>query len=100
MGNTRRKPTSMQEHYEIAAAIRDAESAVLHLLGYTRCFYANEDKRLCKTLNSLSMIKSRMEEEMFRDHPFLPREWTDFYYGSQEECDELISDYIDGRIFD
>ena len=81
-----RNPATVAEHVAIGAAIQDAEDAVHALLSYSRHFNANESKRLCMTLDSLSRLKSRMEGAMLQEHPHLP--WPQasaVYYRSGDE---------------
>lgn len=92
-----RIPASVAEHVEIGRAIMAAEDAVLALLSYSRHFNAHECKRLFMSLDSLSKMKSRMENAMCQEHPYLP--WPQagaVYYGRGDvESDEHVRYILD-----
>lgn len=86
MSNKSRKPMTFDEHREIGRRIKLAERAILDVLEYNTRFYANENNRLAKSLRSLSLLKSRLESEMFREFPHLTNaEGFAVYYGALRE---------------
>ena len=87
-----RNPATVAEHVAIGAAIKDAEDAVHALLSYSRHFNANESKRLCMTLNSLSRLKSRMENTMMQEHQHLP--WPQASAVYYRDGDERSAEYV------
>ena len=93
-----RKPISMEEHRKMGISIKKAEHAILDVLKNSSYFYARETDKMVRALSNLGLLKSRLESEMFREHPYLPNEvGFAVYYGDLEEeggeigCDDSTS---------
>lgn len=86
------KPIPMDEHREIGRRIKIAERSIGDVLEYSHRFYSAETDKLLRADKNLGLIKSRLEDEMFREHPRLSNEeGFAVYYGNLEEKGEPCS---------
>lgn len=69
-----RKPIPMAEHREMGRRIKRAERAIGDVLDYSHRFYSVETDKLLRAENNLGRLKSRLEDVMFREHPYLTNE--------------------------
>jgi len=73
-------PMSFEQHQIDSGVLRNA-CASLRLI----ILHAQDEKvttSACRALNSISQLRSRLEDVMFRDHP--KEATTKVYYGGQE----------------
>ena len=86
MSNKSRRPISIDEHREMGKRIKRAQHAILDVLQYSRHFYAKENDKMVRAINNLGLLKSRLEDVMFRDHPYLTNSvGFAVYYGDLDE---------------
>ena len=89
MSKKSQKPISMQEHREMGIRIKKAEHAIHDVLQYSRHYYARETDKIIRSLSYFGLLKSRLEDVMFHDHPYLTNsEGFAVYYGELEGGDE------------
>lgn len=83
------KPISMETHREMGRRIKKAEHAIHDVLDYSRNYYAGETDKLLRALKNLGLLKSRLEDVMFSDHPHLASSiGFAVYYGDLEGGDD------------
>ena len=81
-----RKPIPMEEHREIGRRIKIAERAIGDVLKYSHRLYSAETDKLLRADKNLGLIKSRLEDVMFHEHPYLSNEeGFSVYYGDLDE---------------
>lgn len=76
----------MSEHREMGESIKRAEKAIDDVLRHSYRFYATETDKLIRANRNLGLIKSRLEDVMFKEHPYLTNsEGFAVYYGDEAE---------------
>ena len=84
-----RKTIPMETHREMGRRIKRAEHAILDVLSFSCNYYAGENDKLFRALKNLGHLKSRLEDEMFSDHPLLDNSiGFAVYYGDLEGGDD------------
>jgi hypothetical protein len=90
---TIRRAATLEEHVEMGQAIKDAINAIRNVLdtgerlGVLR---AKEIDRLCAAAYrnpAFSRLQSRLEDEMFKDNPWLTNDAISVYYHEDERAD-------------
>lgn len=92
MGRKLDKPT-LAQHVKIGQAIKDYRIALNRVIELTsgrngcNCLYAKEADKLCNLFNfgALESIKSRLEDVMFHDFPWLSNDAFSVYYHDDEQ---------------
>ena len=85
------KPT-LHDHIALARDIRRAEAALSRLLDHSdaRFFTKTERNRLLQSCEmGLGMLKSRLDDDLFKSNPEATAEWTKLYYGKPEDVRDL-----------
>ena len=94
MGNNLDRPT-LEQHVKIGQAVKDYRAALTKFMNLTclaghapgKFLYAKEQNKLCHLFNlgAVEQIKSRLEDVMFEDYPWLSNDAFGVYYHDDEK---------------
>ena len=73
-------PAPLEKHIEMGADIKAALAALRALYRHRHYLSKNDVHRISASVNSLELMRSNLEEDMFRAYPELPDGYIAVYY--------------------